>query len=540
MTHEITLSLPEGQATEPAQLVGHAAAELRIAEKRITAVRILKQSIDARHGRIKTILRCLVFVDQQPPEEQTFQPPWKPVSGDRSIIIVGAGPAGLFAALALIEQGIKPVILERGGTTSERKRDIAEISRSQTVNPESNYCFGEGGAGTFSDGKLYTRSTKRGNNRRILEILHYHGADDAILKDTHPHIGSDRLPEIINAVCNTIRGSGGEIHFHTRCTELLIKDGRCRGVRAEYKPQDTAEGTTGSPTQTLTFQGESVMLATGHSADDIYDLLAQTEKSLSGPLLEAKGFAAGIRIEHPRELIDRIQYHGKERSDSLPAASYRLTAQSAGRGVYSFCMCPGGLIVPSATSPTGIVTNGMSPSSRNARWSNAAIVVELRPEDIPAEYKSEPASLAGLRWRTWLETQAAQHGNGQRAPAQRLTDFLDGRLSKDLPPSSYSPGLVSSRLDEWMPEFLTSRLREGFLHFGSLMRGFICPEAVLVGVETRTSTPVRILRDTETLQSPALAGLFPSGEGSGYAGGIMSSALDGERSALAAARYCNL
>lgn len=533
MTHEITLNLPEGQAAEPDSLIRLAAAELRVAEQRISAVKILKQSIDARRGRIKTVLRCLVFVDQQPPERQTFQPPWKPVSGDKGVIIVGAGPAGLFAALALIEQGIKPVILERGGTTGERKRDIAEISRSQTVNPESNYCFGEGGAGTFSDGKLYTRSNKRGNNRRILEILHCHGADDAILTDTHPHIGSDRLPEIINAVCNTIRSCGGEIHFHCRCTELVIKDGICRGVRAEYRPKDT----TGSIVQPITFEGESVILATGHSANDIYELLTELQKDAEAPLLEAKGFAAGIRIEHPRELIDRIQYHGTERTGTLPAASYRLTAQAAGRGVYSFCMCPGGLIVPSATSPTGIVTNGMSPSSRNARWSNAAIVVELRPEDIPDEFKIEPASLAGLRWRIWLETEAAQHGDGQRAPAQRLTDFLDGRLSQDLPPSSYSPGLVSSRLDEWMPEFLTGRLREGLIHFGSLMRGFICPEAVLVGVETRTSTPVRILRDAETLQSPALPGLFPSGEGSGYAGGIMSSALDGERSALAAARY---
>jgi len=535
MTHEIIVSIPDGQAPDDSILRRRAATQLGISEGRITAVTVLKQSIDARHGHIKTVLRCRVFVDHLPPVEQAFRSPWKQVSDKRCVIIVGSGPAGLFAALTLIENGIKPVILERGGTTGERKLDIARISRSQIVNPESNYCFGEGGAGTFSDGKLYTRSNKRGNNRRILEILHYHGADDVILTDTHPHIGSDKLPEIITAICDTIRNCGGEIYFHCRCTELLIQDGRCQGVVAECTKYNS-ETDFGPTTQTRVFEGDAVILATGHSAHDIYELLAKTEKA-TGPLLEAKGFAAGIRIEHPRELIDRIQYHGKERTETLPAASYRLTAQVAGRGVYSFCMCPGGLIVPSATSSTGIVTNGMSPSSRNARWSNAAIVVELRPEDIPAQFQTQPVSLAGLRWRTWLETQAAFHGDGQRAPAQRLIDFLESRPSTSLPPSSYSPGLVTSRLDEWMPEFLTSRLREGLLYFGSLMRGFICPQAVLVGVETRTSTPVRILRNPETLQAGNIAGLFPTGEGAGYAGGIMSCAVDGERSARAAGRY---
>jgi uncharacterized FAD-dependent dehydrogenase len=411
--------------------------------------------------------------------------------------------------------------VERGKRTPERKRDIAAIGRGGAAPRDSNYCFGEGGAGTFSDGKLYSRSNKRGNIRRVLETLCCFGADQSILIDAHPHIGSDRLPAIISAMTDKIRELGGEVHFETRCTGFIVEKGKLRGIR-------TSAGD---------LRAEAVILAAGHSAPDIYRLLAE----IAPNALEAKAFAVGVRVEHPRSVIDGIQYHGAEKKQALPAAEYRLTAQVDGRGVYSFCMCPGGVVVPSASAPDEVVVNGMSAAGRNSRWSNAAIVVEVRPEDIPGN-----GELSGLAFRTELEKTAYREAaidatvtvsSGSKAPAQRLTDFLAGRLSATLPSSSYAPGLVSSRLDEWLPPFIARRLQAAFPEFDQKMRGFICADALLIAPETRTSTPVRITRKSETFESAAISGLFPAGEGSGYAGGIVSSALDGENTAAAVSTW---
>ena len=516
----------------------------------IGALVFRKKSVDARHGRVLINLRFTAYVGELPPPERAegegFTPAWKKADPTRRVVIVGSGPAGLFAAHKLLESGITPIVVERGKPTSERKRDIANITREQRIDGDSNYCFGEGGAGTFSDGKLYTRSNKRGDIGRILAIFHHHGADADILTDAHPHIGSDRLPEIINRMRETIEKHGGSFRFGMKCSGLVIEGGRVTGIEARH----SASGDEGAAERIM---GDAVILATGHSARDVYAMLARLEPTsgMTGEraILEGKTFAMGVRVEHPRELIDRIQYHGQERGDDLPAATYRLVAQADGRGVYSFCMCPGGLIVPSATADDEIVLNGMSPSGRNTRWSNAAIVVETRVEDIPERFRAPKATdaeaslslppspvLSGLRYQMWLEREAKRHGEGQKAPAQRVRDFVDGRESETLPECSYSPGVVPSRLDQWLPEPIADRLREGFLEFNKNMRGFISDDAILVAAETRTSSPVRILRDGETLESPALPELYPAGEGSGYAGGIVSSAMDGERAADAIAR----
>ena len=511
----------------------------RITEKDISAFVFRKKSLDARRNQIKTVFRYDVYTNGDKPDDaEGAMRPWLDVNGlhqagrqgggksendgrqePRQVVIIGDGPAGLFAALRLLEDGIKPVIIERGPEASQRKRDIADISRTGSVHADSNYCFGEGGAGTFSDGKLFSRSNKRGNIDKILQIFAFHGAQASITTDAHPHIGTDRLPAIIGAMNETIRSHGGEVHFNTRCDRLITENNRVTGVSC-------IDTLTGSRSK---YRGKAVILATGHSAPDIYEMIAAANPAA----LEAKTFAAGVRVEHPRELIDRIQYHGRERGEDLPAAEYRLTTQVDGRGVYSFCMCPGGLVVPSASAPGGVVVNGMSPSSRNARWSNAAIVVELRPEDFSA---TDP--LSGLRFRTQIEQKAyaaahesASGANPQAAPAQRLVDFLEGRLSSSLPESSYTPGLVSARLDLILPEHISRRLKQAFRDFDRNMHGFICEEALLIAPETRTSTPVRILRDKETRESPILKGLYPAGEGSGYAGGITSSAMDGESAA---------
>jgi uncharacterized FAD-dependent dehydrogenase len=512
----------------------------------ITALVFRKKSIDARRGAIKICLQYTVYVGENPPAGATgdqagagkaFAPSWQKADPARRVAIVGSGPAGLFAALRLLEDGVTPIIVERGSPTSERKKAIARISREQKIDGESNYCFGEGGAGTFSDGKLYTRSNKRGDIGKILAIFHHHGADAEILTDAHPHIGTDRLPDIINRMRETIESFGGELRFNTRCTGFMTASGKVTGIHT----------TAGD------IAADAVILATGHSARDVYAMLEDAARALSDrttPVLEAKTFAMGVRVEHPRELIDRIQYHGKERGGVLPAATYRLSAQIEERGVYSFCMCPGGLIVPSATNDDEIVVNGMSPSSRDARWSNAAIVVEIRPEDIPEEFWTSPDQgdnspapqaphqksgdpLAGLRFQQWLERETKKHGDGQRAPAQRLVDFVDGKESRTLPPCSYSPGVVPSRIDQWLPVNIGERLRQAFAEYNKFMHGFISPEAIVVASETRTSSPVRILRNAETLESAALPGLYPAGEGSGYAGGIVSSAMDGEKCAEA-------
>ena len=482
----------------------------------------VKKSIDARHGQLKLHLRYKVYIGETPDEAtqkgQNQLPEWKTASGNKSVIIIGAGPAGLFGALTLLEKGIKPVIIERGEMTPERKKDIALISTKGLVNSDSNYCFGEGGAGTFSDGKLYTRSNKRGNIDRILQIFTYFGADKKILTDAHPHIGTNKLPQVINNMRNKIIELGGEFYFNTRATELLGSNASVTGVRTINVHTNEEK----------IFTADAVVLATGHSASDIYHMVAK----MNPASLEAKTFAVGVRVEHPRVLIDAIQYHGMPKGE-LGAAEYRVTAQVEERGVYSFCMCPGGFVVPSSSGPDEIVVNGMSAAERNSKWSNAAIVVETRPEDIPAEYIAQAktdgcTALAGLYFRTALEKAAKDNGQGQAAPAQRLTDFLDNKKSKDLPVSSFTAGLVCSNLNSWMPPQITTRLAQGFKMINKNMKGFICEDALMIAIETRTSTPVRILRDKETCECCGIKNLYPAGEGSGYSGGIVSSAMDGE------------
>ncbi len=505
----------------------------------------VKKSIDARHGQVKFCLRFKAYIGEKPGDTVSDElPKWKPATEDaKKVIVIGSGPAGLFGALKLLESGIKPVIIERGEDVHTRKRDIAAISTKGIVDENSNYCFGEGGAGTFSDGKLYTRSNKRGNISRILQIFVHFGADKAILTAAHPHIGTDRLPQIIEAMRNKIIALGGEFHFGTKFTGFIldekkqsvlgitaVKAAECAGNAGDSAgAASVSENAASTADGNLNFYGDAVLLATGHSATDVYFAVAHAAPEA----LEAKTFATGVRVEHPRQLIDAIQYHGKPRGDVLPTAEYRLTTQVEGRGVYSFCMCPGGFVVPSATGPDEIVINGMSPANRGTQWSNAAIVVETRPEDIPETFtkKAEEAgckALSGLFYRTSLEAQTKKYGKGQKAPAQRLSDFLDGKESQSLPKSSYTPGLVTSRIDRWLPNFIKSRLIQGFKNFNKNMKGFICPDAIIIASETRTSTPVRILRNKETFECTALKNLYPAGEGSGYSGGIVSSAMDGE------------
>lgn len=490
---------------------------------------VLKKSIDARHGRQKLVLRLKVFINESPDALKNISklPEWKKAEGNKSVIIIGSGPAGLFGALKLLESGIKPVIIERGKDTSSRKVDIASISTKNIVDENSNYCFGEGGAGTFSDGKLYTRSNKRGDISKILKIFNAFGADDKILTDAHPHIGTDRLPKIINAMREKIISLGGEFHFNTKCIDFILESEKSGGKKITgvktFNTETNAE---------QTFTGNAVLLATGHSASDIYFLISK-----HSPIsLEAKTFAAGVRVEHPRELIDAIQYHGQNVNGHLPTAEYRFTTKVEERGVYSFCMCPGGFVVPSSSGPDEIVVNGMSAAKRNSKWSNAAIVVEIRPEDIPEEFKKQANAegckdLAGLYFRASLEKLTKEKGKGQAAPAQRLSDFLDHKESTSLPASSYTPGLVSSRLDKWLPPHIERRLEQGFKDFNKNARGFVCNDAVLIASETRTSTPVRILRGKESFECTGIKNLYPAGEGSGYSGGIVSSAMDGENSA---------
>ena len=489
--------------------------EQGVSARRLQGFRVIRRSIDARQRQIFVNLTVRCWLDE-PMAEEPFQRTYYPnVEGHPQVIVVGAGPGGLFAALRLIELGLRPIVVERGKDVHERKKDLARISREHTVDGESNYSFGEGGAGAYSDGKLYTRSKKRGSVEKILNVFCQHGAQTTILADAHPHIGTDRLPRVIENMRNTILSCGGEVHFQTKMTDLLIEDDRVIGCRTADERE---------------FLGP-VILATGHSARDVYRLLASRNIEI-----EAKGIAVGVRLEHPSQLIDQIQYHNRAgRGKWLPAAEYAYVQQCGGRGVYSFCMCPGGFVVPAATGPEQVVVNGMSPSHRNGRWSNSGMVVEIHAEDIAA---AGGDVLCMLRFQEQLERLAWQQGGRrQTAPAQRMADFVNGRLSYDLPESSYAPGLVSSPLHFWMPKFITERLQEGFRAFGRKSHGFLTNEATVIGVETRTSAPVRILRDGDTLRHVRLEGLYPCGEGAGYAGGIVSAAIDGERCAEAVAAY---
>ena len=524
--------LPETAANEQ-RLKTYIAEEKGLDAKRMNAVRILRRSIDARQRTIYVNLSVRVYVDEVPDEDGFRHTLYNNVEGRPPVVVVGAGPGGLFAALRLIELGLRPVVVERGKDVHARKKDLAQISRTQTVDPESNYSFGEGGAGAYSDGKLYTRSKKRGDVDKILNVFCQHGASPAILVDAHPHIGTDKLPRVIENMRNTILQCGGEVHFETRMDALLVEGDKVCGIATN----------TGK-----TFRGP-VILATGHSARDVYRWLAK-----NGVEIEAKGIAVGVRLEHPAKLIDQIQYHNREgRGKYLPAAEYSFVTQVEGRGVYSFCMCPGGFVVPAASDAGQIVVNGMSPSNRGSRWSNSGMVVELRPEDLEDEelrMKNEElpgddpvanSSLKMMLFQEQLERLCWLQGNRkQTAPAQRMADFCNRRLSACLPESSYAPGLVASPLHFWMPGFIARRLAQGFRVFGRNARGFLTNEAVMIGVETRTSSPVRILRDKDTLQHVRLQGLFPCGEGAGYAGGIVSAGMDGERCAEAAAAYLGI
>lgn len=491
----------------------------------IRAVRVVKRSIDARHRRVLVNLKVRAYINELPTEEPFVPTDYPDVSDQPSAIVVGAGPGGLFAALRLIEMGVRPIVLERGKSVEKRKRDLAAIPHTQTIDPESNYCFGEGGAGAFSDGKLYTRSKKRGSVEKILNVFCQHGASAAILADAHPHIGTDRLPLVISNMRKRIIGCGGEVHFQTRMTRLIVQDQSVVGVEAVSRDDE------GQQTE-HEFRGP-VVLATGHSARDVYHYLSSARIEM-----EAMGIAVGVRLEHPSALIDQIQYHNPAgRGKYLPAAEYSFVTQVDGRGVYSFCMCPGGFVIPAASGPEQLVTNGMSPANRGSKWSNSGMVVQLEPDDIDAsvlETENGPLddALRVMAYQEQLERLCWQQGNyKQTAPAQRMADFVNRRLSFDLPKSSYTPGQISSPLHFWMPSEVSDRLRKAFEVFGRQAHGFLTNEAVMIAVETRTSSPVRILRDNKTLQHVSLRGLYPCGEGAGYAGGIVSAAIDGERCA---------
>ena len=528
MTNEYQIRVVPEVAAQEDRLKSWIADEQGIDVRTIYGVRILKRSIDARQRQIYVNLKVRVYVNEQPTDDEYVRTEYPNVEGRPQVIVVGAGPGGLFAALRLIELGLRPIVLERGKNVHERKKDLANITKTQKVDSESNYCFGEGGAGAYSDGKLYTRSKKRGNTDKILNVFCQHGASTAILSDAHPHIGTDRLPKVIEAMRNTIINCGGEVHFQTKMTRLILEDDRVVGVEA------VANSLLSTLHSQLTFCGP-VILATGHSARDVYRYLAEAKVEI-----EAKGIAVGVRLEHPSLLIDQIQYHNKQgRGKYLPAAEYAMVTQVDGRGVYSFCMCPGGFVIPAATDKEQIVVNGMSPASRGTQWSNSGMVVEVRPEDLDSvESRTLHSPLRVLQFQEELERMCWQQGNmKQTAPAQRMADFVNGKLSYDLPKSSYAPGLISSPLHFWLPKMISKRLQEGFKVFGRNAHGFLTNEAVMIAVETRTSSPVRIVRDKDTLQHIRVQGLFPCGEGAGYAGGIVSAGVDGERCAEAVALY---
>lgn len=535
--------LPEQAASEEG-IKRYLSKEKGIDVRTLNQVRVLKRSIDARQRTIYVNLKVRAYINEFAQDDQYIHTEYPDVSSRPRVVVVGEGPGGLFASLRLIELGYRPVVLERGKDVRERKKDLSNITKTQKVDAESNYCFGEGGAGAYSDGKLYTRSKKRGSVDKILNVFCQHGANTNILADAHPHIGTDKLPRVIENMRNTILQCGGEVHFQTKMTSFIIDGDKVIGVEA-VNLQTGAEETYRGP----------VILATGHSARDVYRYLAASRIEI-----EAKGIAVGVRLEHPAHLIDQIQYHNKNgRGKYLPAAEYSFVTQVDGRGVYSFCMCPGGFVIPAATGPQQLVVNGMSPSNRGTAWSNSGMVVETHPEDVASfvqehqailqsdaslsssseeEVLSPDSPLTMMHFQQIVEKQCWQQGNmKQTAPAQRMADFVNNRLSYDLPKSSYAPGLISSPLHFWMPSFVSKRLQEGFKTFGKNAHGFLTNEATLIAMETRTSSPVRILRDRDTLQHVRLLGLFPCGEGAGYAGGIVSAGVDGERCAEMCAEY---
>lgn len=535
--------LPEQAASEEG-IKRYLSQEKGIDVRTLNQVRMLKRSIDARQRTIYVNLKVRAYINEFAQDDQYIHTEYPDVSSRPRVVVVGEGPGGLFASLRLIELGYRPVVLERGKDVRERKKDLSNITKAQKVDAESNYCFGEGGAGAYSDGKLYTRSKKRGSVDKILNVFCQHGANTNILADAHPHIGTDKLPRVIENMRNTILQCGGEVHFQTKMTSFIIDGDKVIGVEA-VNLQTGAEETYRGP----------VILATGHSARDVYRYLAASMIEI-----EAKGIAVGVRLEHPAHLIDQIQYHNKNgRGKYLPAAEYSFVTQVDGRGVYSFCMCPGGFVIPAATGPQQLVVNGMSPSNRGTAWSNSGMVVETHPEDVASfvqehqailqsdaslsssaeeEVLTPDSPLTMMYFQQIVEKQCWQQGNmKQTAPAQRMADFVNNRLSYDLPKSSYAPGLISSPLHFWMPAFVSKRLQEGFKTFGKNAHGFLTNEATLIAMETRTSSPVRILRDRDTLQHVRLQGLFPCGEGAGYAGGIVSAGVDGERCAEMCAEY---
>ena len=514
--------LPEQAANEEG-IKRYLAKEKGLDVRTLNKVRVLKRSIDARQRTIFVNLKVRAYINEMPQDDQYVHTEYPDVSSRPRVIVVGEGPGGLFASLRLIELGYRPVVLERGKDVRERKKDLSNITKTQKVDSESNYCFGEGGAGAYSDGKLYTRSKKRGSVDKILNVFCQHGANTNILADAHPHIGTDKLPRVIENMRNTIINSGGEVHFQTKMTRFILEGDRVIGVEAVNLVTGAEENYRGP-----------VILATGHSARDVYRYLASSKIEI-----EAKGIAVGVRLEHPSQLIDQIQYHNKNgRGKYLPAAEYSFVTQVDGRGVYSFCMCPGGFVIPAATGPEQLVVNGMSPSNRGTAWSNSGMVVETHPEDVVQSEEELKNPLSMMYFQERVEKLCWQQANmKQTAPAQRMADFVNNRLSYDLPKSSYAPGIISSPLHFWMPSFVSKRLQEGFKTFGKNAHGFLTNEATLIAMETRTSSPVRIVRDRDTLMHVRIQGLFPCGEGAGYAGGIVSAGVDGERCAEMCAEY---
>lgn len=507
--HTLELYLSPEQASSELLILQLAAQRLHIPVDKITAIRHQKKSIDARRDPVRIRLVTEVYVSETPEQENKTEYKQVDDSSPR-VLIIGCGPAGIYAALRLLESGIKPIVLERGKEVKDRRRDLAAINKEGIVNEDSNYCFGEGGAGTYSDGKLYTRSKKRGSIAKILKVFTEHGAAENIRYEAHPHIGTNKLPGIVSAMSDTVRKFGGEIHFNQRVTRLLLDREFIRGV-------ECGDGSK--------HEAENVILATGHSARDIFQMLHD-----QGILIEEKPFAMGVRIEHPQELIDKIQYHCEVKDPFLPPSSYSLVEQVNGRGVFSFCMCPGGIIAPAATAPGEVVVNGWSPSKRNGKFANSGMVVALDNKDFSQYAQYGP--LSGMYFQAAVEQKAFQStGSNLKAPAQRVSDFLNKQNSSTLPECSYIPGIESVSLDEVLPDLVSKRLRAALQVFGRKMKGYSSSEALLIGVESRTSSPVRIPRDHETLEHPQITGLYPCAEGAGYAGGIVSAAMDGERCA---------